>query len=286
MYKKYIVLLVSIFSVLFNLCTYVGSQDNSELNKEMTIEEMYEQAYMLRDEKRLEETLEVLDKLLGKKQIAGDERFYSAYYMKAQVLQHTERIEESLEITAQMKEEYTSNDNLCGTYSLEATTYLYAGKNEKAIENFKYVIENSENPNLVESAKTFLISTLQGAGRFEEAIKMSEEDEDGAFIGIAMSYGALADSYIKQGREEEAMRILEEASNKLSDGDKTFIDGKIASLLQKQGKYKEMFELIRKRASELPKEQQEEILELIERVKKMEGYKEEVSSDTGRESSK
>ena len=270
MNKKYIFYTTLLFFLIFcsSLCA------DFQNNKEMTIKEMYEQAYMLRDENRLEETLEVLDSLLDKKQKAGDERFYSAYYMKAQVLQHTERIAESLEITAQMKEEYTSNDNLCSTYSLEATTYSFAGKYEKAIENFKYVIENSEDPNRVESTKTSLIFYLQGAGRFEEAIKMFEEDEGGTFIGIAISYGALADSYIKQGREEEAMRVLEEAYNKLSGEDKKIIGLKKAQLLQSQGKYKEMFELIRNRASELPKEQQEEILELIERVKKMEGYKE------------
>ena len=252
--------------MVFSLCGYADSVDSNLPDREIT--ENVAVAHDLLWHKKYEESLQILDKLLKTQEKIGDKRFYGAYEMKVKVLQRMNKLDEALQILGKMKKEYLSDTCLIQTYALEGNTYLSKKEYKKAAQNFDYVIKHAKTPGIIEISKTGLISCLIKMGKLEEAVKISENMKNQ--FGLDILYASVADFYIKQGQENEAIKILRGASKKLSGDAKRLIDFKLMRLLKMQGRNKEAMEIFRKYLQELPKGQQEEIKMLLEKIEKIE----------------
>ena len=268
--KKPIVFLVSTFVMMFNLCICADSVVSSisydgEVGKDVAV------ANSLFQSKKYEESLQVLNKLLGKQEKVGDKRFYGVYKMKVKVLQQTNKPNEALQVLSNMKKEYSSDPYLVLTYILEGDIYLSEKEYEKAVQDFDYVIKHAKTPGIIEMSKTGLVLCFMNMGKLEEAIKISEGMKNQFALGIL--YAGLADSYIKQGEEAKAIQILKDGSEKLRDDAKRLIDFRLMQLLKQQGKNKEADEILTKYLLKLPSAQQEEIKMLLEKIEKMEREK-------------
>lgn len=268
MIRKFSILFVIISVNLFSLCSFVNPENNKHLDAEIT--ENMKIVEELLQEKKYKDIIEILNRLLEKQEKIGDKRFYRVYERKVKTLQLMDRFDEALQVLNKMKKEYFSESYLVNIYFLEGDTYLLGKEYKKATETYGYVIKHAQDPGIIEISKMWLSICLTQLGEFQEAIKIRESMEKPKSLGLL--YTLLADSYIKQGKEEEAMKILKDASKKLSGEDKKGIDLKIVWLLQMQGKNKELVEFLATYKAELPQEQQQEHKKLLEKIKKMEGY--------------